>query len=124
MRLAAGMEHRPYATVDAAIRAAFPVTGGPLDARGIDYGHIGAGTTGPWRLEARLDREARVRAVVGQLPERRQRVLVAYAHRASYRAIARAAHVSDRTVRRWHQHDREHVRSRLQDLGLVEAFGA
>lgn len=120
MRLAAGMEHRTYPTVDAAIRAAFPVAGGPLDARGIDYGHVGAGTTGLWQMAARLDREARVRAVVGQLPPWRQRVLIAYAHRYSYRTIARVSGVSDRSVRRWHREDREHVSARLQDLGLLE----
>jgi len=119
VRLAAGMEHRAYPTVDAAIRAAFPVAGGPLDARGIDYGHAGAGTTGPWQLAARLDREARVRAIVGQLPEQRQRVLVAYAHGASYRAIARRLHVSSSTVHRWHRGDWERVRERLLEIGLL-----
>ena len=108
MRLAAGMEHR-----------AFPVVGGPLDARGIDYAHAGAGTTGPWQLAARLDREARVRAIVGQLPEQRQRVLIAWAHGASYRAISRWLRVSDRTIRRWHRVDWEHVRARLVEVGLL-----
>ena len=119
--VAAGMQPRPYSTVDAAIRAACPVSGGALDARGIDLDSVRAGSSGPWQLAARLDREARVRAVLGQLPEQRQRVLVAYAHGASYRAIARAAHVAPSTVMRWHRASRDWVAARLRQIGMLDA---
>lgn len=124
MKLAAGMEHRVFVSVEAAIRLAAPLDGsGPLDARAIDYGHVSGGDSGPWQMAARLDREARVRAILGQFPRQRQAVLAAFAWNMPVGRVAKVVGSPRSTVHRWWQEDRERFRQRLQEAGLMDSSG-
>lgn len=120
MRLAAGMEGRRFRSVEDAIRAAAPLDGsGPLDARAIDYGHVGGGSSGPWQMAARLDREARVRAILGQFDARRRVVLVGMAWNVGASRVGRAVGVSRATVYRWWPALRDRFGERLREVGLL-----
>lgn len=67
-----------------------------------------------------LAAQTQVLAILGRFEERDRVALKAYAHGFSYAAIARYVGRPVSTVRYRHRRDRERVRARLLELGLLE----
>lgn len=94
----------------------------PLDARAIDLTRLPGGQA---QAEEALVAYSHVVAIVGQFDLRTQFVLVGWAHGMGYRQLERVAlklgiqSASRRTLQRLHRPAWEHVRERLQALGLV-----
>jgi len=116
MKLAAGMERRPFPSPDAAIRS---VARNPLDVRAIDMEHVGAGSSGPWQMQARIDRDLKVRAALGRFDADDRAILVRYAWGQSYADIARALRMRKGSCILRHRQARRALIDRLVKLGLL-----